>query len=146
MKTYNALFRTVVAPHFGLDSSPHVYHIFSVHNYVKNSFITPRKNTYDIGKVIGLKRYADGNSVGRRNDNPILETGKYRVEFNYGEVIKLTANVIIESIYAACDDSGNEYLMMESIVDYWNNDKSVTVPYQKVVHKGQSFMKRSTAG
>ena len=54
--------------------------------------------------------------------------------------------MIIESIYAACDDSGNEYLMMESIVDYWNNDKSVTVPYQKVVHKGQSFMKRSTAG
>ena len=56
----------------------------------------------------------------------------------------MTANVIVDSMYAACDGSWNDYLMMESIVDYWKNDKATTVPYQKVVHRGQSFMQRST--
>ena len=56
----------------------------------------------------------------------------------------MTANVIAESMYAACDGSGNDYLMMNSIVDYRNNYKATTVPYQKVVHRGQSFMQRST--
>ena len=49
-------------------------------------------------------------------------------------------------MYAACDNYGNECLMMESIVDYRNNDKAVIFPGQKVVHRGWSFMHRSTVG
>ena len=49
-------------------------------------------------------------------------------------------------MYDACDDSGNYYLIMDSIVDYWNNDKSITVPDKNVVHRGLSFMRRSTVG
>ena len=63
-------------------------------NYVNNSFTFPIGNTYAKGKVIGRKRDADGNYVGRKNNKPILETHKYRVEFDDGEVSKLTANVI----------------------------------------------------
>ena len=73
----------------------------------------PRGNSYARGKFIGWKRDVDGNSVGRTNDNPILDTREYCVEFDYGEVGKLKANVIAESIYSACDDSGNKYLMVE---------------------------------
>ena len=47
-------------------------------------------------------------------------------------------------MYDACDDSGNYYLIMDSIVDYWNNDKSITVPDKNVVHRGLSFMRQST--
>ena len=43
------------------------------------------------------------------NDNPILDTCKYRVEFFDVEVSKLTTNVIADSMYAACDNYGNEY-------------------------------------
>ena len=86
------------------------------------------------------------NAFGKRNNNPILETREYRVEFDDGEVRKLTANVIVESMYAACDDSGNEYLMMDLIVDYRKNNKAVTDPDQKVVQKGQRFMRQSTVG
>ena len=68
------------------------------------------------------------------------------VEFDDGEVSKLTANVIVESRYDSCDDSRNCYLIMESIVDYRNTDKTTTFPDQKVVHRGQSFMRRSTVG
>ena len=53
-------------------------------NYVNDLVMLPRGNSYASGKVIGLKRKADGNAVGRKNDNPILDTREYRVEFDDG--------------------------------------------------------------
>ena len=52
-------------------------------NYVNASVMLPRGKKYARGKVIGRKRDADGNAVGRTNDNPILDTRKYHVEFDY---------------------------------------------------------------
>ena len=49
-------------------------------------------------------------------------------------------------MYVACDDSVNDYLMMDSIVDYQNSDKAISLSSQKVVHRGWSFMRRSTVG
>ena len=77
----------------------------------------PIRNNLSGGKVIRRKRYVDGNAVGRTNDNPILDTKEYRIDFYDGEVIELAVNVIAKYIYAACDDSVNEYVMMDSIVD-----------------------------
>ena len=42
-------------------------------NYVNASVMFPRGNSYVRGKVIGRKIDADGNAVGRSNDNPILD-------------------------------------------------------------------------
>ena len=67
-------------------------------NYVNASVMLPRGNIYARGKFIGQKIDADGNSIGRRNDNTILDTRKYRFEFDDGEVRKLTANVIADSM------------------------------------------------
>ena len=110
-------------------------------NYVNASVMLPIGNSYARKKFIGQKRDADGNAVGGTHYNPILDTRKYRVEYDYGEVRKLTANLIAESMYAACYDSGNEYLMMDSIVEYWKIDKAISVSSQKLVHRCWSFMR-----
>ena len=70
-------------------------------NYVNALVVLPIGNRYGTGKVIGRKRDADGNIVGRINNNPILDTREYRVEFDDEEVSKLTENLIAESMYAA---------------------------------------------
>ena len=85
--------------------------------YVNSSVMFPRGNIYARGKVVGRNVDANSNSVGGMNDNPILGTRKYCVQFDYGDVIELTSHVISYSMYAACDDYGNENLMMEPIVD-----------------------------
>ena len=82
-------------------------------NYVNASVMLTRGNIYDRGKVMGRKIDADGNEVVRTNDNPILDTREYCDEFDYEEVNELTSNVNAESMYASCDDSGNEYMMMD---------------------------------
>ena len=63
-------------------------------NYVNASDMFPRGNTYARGKVSRRKIDADGNSIGRMNDNPILDTREYRVQFFNGEVGELMLNVI----------------------------------------------------
>ena len=105
-------------------------------NYVNALVMFPRRNSYARGKFIGQKRDAVWNAVGSSNDNLILDTREYSVKFDDGEVSKLTANVIAESMYASYDDFGNKYLMMESIVDYQKNNKALSVASQKVVHRG----------
>ena len=89
---------------------------------------------------------ADVNAVGRSNNNRILDTREYSVDFDDREVRKMTANVISESMYSVCDDSLNEYLTIYSIVNCWNNDKAITVYGQKVVQRGRSFMRQSGIG
>ena len=54
--------------------------------------------------------------------------------------------MIADSVYAACNDSGNEYPMMDSIVYYQKSDKALLVASQKLVHRGHSFMRRSKVG
>ena len=44
----------------------------------------------------GTKREAEGNIMGRANDNPIRDNRQYIVKFNSGEVTELTANVIVQ--------------------------------------------------
>ena len=70
-------------------------------NDVNSSAMLPRGNIYARGKIIGRKRYADGNASGRENYNPIVDTREYRVEFTDGEVSELTKNMIEYSMYAA---------------------------------------------
>jgi hypothetical protein len=64
------------------------------------------------------KRNRDDSPIGRANDNPILDTRSYIVDFDDGDQTKLTANMIAESLYLQCDPNGNQYFLLEEIVDH----------------------------
>ena len=48
-----------------------------------------------------------GNLISRSNQNHILDTCLYEVEFPRDEITELTANIIAESMYAQCDVNRN---------------------------------------
>ena len=56
-----------------------------------------------------LKRARDNddNVIGLANENPILDTREYVVEFYDGEQAVLASNTIAHSMYAQCDSDGN---------------------------------------
>ncbi len=114
--------------------------------YVGASVAIPRGSTSARGKVKSRKRDLDGNLSGNAHPNPILDTQTYNVEFPDGEVAELTANAIAESMYASCDDQGNEYLLFDCIVDHKKSDKALTKLTQPLELKGRKTMRRSTAG
>ncbi len=70
------------------------------------------------GHVTLHKHDRDGNPVERANDNPILNTRSYIVKFDDGDQTELTANMIAESLYLQCNPDGNQYVLLEEIVDH----------------------------
>jgi hypothetical protein len=76
-------------------------------NYISAEILLLLGSILRRGKVISCKRDADGNTVGRAHDRPILDTQTYDVELDDGTIAELTANKIAECMYAQCDHGGN---------------------------------------
>eukprot|EP01082_Thalassiosira_pseudonana_P000070 g27.t1 g27 contig1:60384-63019(+) len=115
-------------------------------NYVNAEIMLPRGDGFERGRVVKRKRGIDGEVIGRANSNPILDTRLYEVQFPGGEVTELTANVIAQSMYAQCDADGNEYLLLESFVDYRKESGALRMDEQEIVVRGRKSLRRSTKG
>ena len=60
-----------------------------------------------MGKVIHRVVDEHGNIIGTYNDNPILNSHLYEVEFPDGEVKELAANVLAENFMLQVDFNGH---------------------------------------
>jgi hypothetical protein len=63
-------------------------------------------------------RDKDGNLIGKANDDPILDTRLYEVEYLDGHKAALSANTIAESLMAQVDSEGHRELLMEEIIGH----------------------------
>jgi hypothetical protein len=74
------------------------------------------------------KRLKDhrGNPIGTANNNPILDTRMYEVEFVDGHKQALSANVIAENMFASVDEEGHRHLLFDSIIDYRKDGKEIS--------------------
>ena len=98
------------------------------------------------GKVRNRKRDQDGNLHGKANENSILDTRNYEVEFPSGEVGEYTANVIAENMYTQCDINGNQFLLMEAIIDNKADGHAVKTADMHIMIKGRRHLRKTTVG
>jgi hypothetical protein len=63
----------------------------------------------------------NGNLIGKANDNPILDTRLYEVEYLDGHKAALSANTIAKSLMAQVDSKGHRELLMEEIIGHRTN-------------------------
>ena len=77
-------------------------------NCVNIEIMLPRGDEMSMGQVTKRACDIDGNPLGTANDNPILDTCQYIVEFADGDGAKLAANVIVSNMHAKCDPDGNQ--------------------------------------
>jgi hypothetical protein len=116
-------------------------------NYLSPELLLPKGGVMVKGRVTAHKRDKDGNPVGRANDNPILDTRSYIVDFDDGNQTELTANMIAESLYLQCNPGGNQYVLSEEIVDHQHLHAAVKLSDQKIVRAdGKTYLKHSTVG
>jgi hypothetical protein len=64
----------------------------------------------------------DGTVVGTYNNNPMLNSIIYEVEFPGGQVKEYSANTIAENMLTKVDSDGFTLTMMEGIIDYQKED------------------------
>jgi hypothetical protein len=87
-------------------------------NYLSAELMLPKGGVLVKGRVTARKHDQDGNPVGCANDNPIFDTRSYIVNFDDGDQTELTANMIAGSLYLQCDPDGNQYVLLEEIVNH----------------------------
>ena len=74
-----------------------------------------------LAKVTKQLKDANGIPIGMANQNPLLDTRMYKVEFADGEKASLAANYIVENLFAQIVDEGNRQVLMNEIIDYQTN-------------------------
>ncbi len=72
----------------------------------------------------------------------------YEVEFPDGQVAEYSANVIAENMYTQCHAEGNQYLLLDKIID-WRKDNSTAVASDDMYvysHNNNQHYRKTTKG
>ena len=86
--------------------------------YIGAEVVLPKGNDMVSGTVKSRVKDFEGQPIGKADKNPILDTRVYNVEFSDCENAELGANIIAECMSAQCDIEGNQYRLMDHIVDH----------------------------
>ncbi len=98
-------------------------------------------------KVLGRSRDTNGNIIGTYDNNPMLNTVIYDVEFPDGAVKQYAANTIAENMYAQVDSEGFQYTLLDSITDYATDKRAISKANKYFVTKqGTRRLRHTTAG
>ena len=76
-------------------------------------------------KVTKRLRDADGIPYGMVNENPILDSHMYEVQYQDGMKASLAANSIAENLFAQVDQEGNRHILLDELIDYRVNGLEV---------------------
>ena len=100
------------------------------------------------GKVKQRAQGADGRTIGTYDDNPILNTVVYEVEFPDGYIKEYSANVIAENMLNQVDAEGFSTTMMEGIIDYKKDEASAVSKTDAfiVTRRGNKHRRKTTQG
>ena len=69
-------------------------------------------------KVTKRLRDVNGIPIGTADDNPMLDTRLYEVEFLDGYRTSVSANELAINLFSQVDEEGNRYVLFDEIVDH----------------------------
>ena len=96
--------------------------------YIGVNIVLPGKDGEPVLTVVkGLKRGLNGELIGTKNDNPILDTRIFHVEFPDGHLEEYSTNKIAESLYSQVDEEGYSTGTISEICDHRKSDKAIPV-------------------
>ena len=76
-------------------------------------------------KVIKRLHDANGIPIGVAQDNPLFDTIIYEVEYMNLQKYALSTNTITTNIFSQVDEEGNQYDLLDAIVDHCTDGSKV---------------------
>ena len=87
--------------------------------YLNMEVVLPRDGDGpEFAKVTKRLRDKNGIPIGTANDNPLLDSRIYEVEYLDGHKAALAANAIAENMFSQVDEEGNRFVLLDSIIDH----------------------------
>ena len=99
----------------------------SYDQYLSAMVLLPRGDSHERAVVKRRNKDENGNPIGKRDANPILDTREYELEFPDGSIDVLTANAIAEAMYSQVDEDGHHTLMIKEISDHAKDGSAVHI-------------------
>ncbi|KAL7474777.1 hypothetical protein ACHAW6_000733 [Cyclotella cf. meneghiniana] len=97
--------------------------------------------------VLHQKHDLNGVPVGTAHKQPAMDTHVYEVRFQDGCTKELAVNTIAEAFYAQCEPDGNQYIMLDAIMDCRkNSDVAISWNDQVKIVDGKKVVSCSTRG
>lgn len=99
-----------------------------------------------VGKVTRRAIGPCGRATGTYDENPMLNSMIYEIEFPDGQIKEYAANVIAENMLTQVENEGYSITMMEGIIDF-RKDYSIAVPKNEkyiVTKRGQKTLRKTT--
>jgi hypothetical protein len=88
-----------------------------------------------------------GGTMGTYDDNPILNSIIYDVEFPDGQVKEYAANILAENMLSQVDLDGHSKLVLKEIVDHQKSDDAVPMSDKYLITStGQRRLRKTTRG
>lgn len=106
----------------------------------------PHGDRNEIAKVMGRKRNSDGLYIGRKHQNPILDSRVFTIRFPDGDEMDVSYNTIAEHLFSQVDEEGNQYQLFKEIIGHRKNKQAVEKADQYRTKNGKQAKKQTTAG
>jgi hypothetical protein len=97
-------------------------------------------------KVIGVSMDDNGKVIGNPNENPILNTTLYEVQFSDGMIKTYAANTIAENVYNMVNEQGESATIFDGIIGHKKNKNAVEKKDKFVTINDRRFPRKTTAG
>ena len=95
-------------------------------SYLNMELATPRgSDGPEFSWVTRRFRDKDGITIVEANDNPILDTRMYEVEYPDDHKASLYVTAIVENMIAQVDSEGNRHVLFEKIIEHRNYGSKV---------------------
>ena len=100
-----------------------------------------------IGSVLRRAIGPDGTVVGRHDENPMLNSIVYEVEFPDGQIKECAANLFAENLLSQVDSEGFSTTLFDGIADWRKDSDAVEMKDRFLVTKrGQRRLRQTTVG
>ena len=109
--------------------------------------LLPQGEQVKSAKVKGRAKDGDGNIIGTFDDNPLLNSLLYDVEFPDGTVKQYAANTIAQNMYAQVDVNGHSHVLLDAILDHARDSTAVDCKDKYVTTRsGRRRLRQTTQG
>lgn len=108
--------------------------------YLSAQVILPVGGELHRGQVTRRLRDGNGNPIGIRKPNPLLDTREYEVNFPDGSSGSYLGNIITENIYSQVNQEGKTYTLLDEIIDHEEDPMIKDLVLPKYATKGWRFL------
>ncbi len=115
--------------------------------YLGANFLVKSNGETAMAKVSKRVKDNDGNPIGKRNVNPLLDTREFECTLEDRSAYCYNANVIADNIFSQCDDEGRRHAVLQEITDHKSNRTAVHITNgYTTTRKGRQIPKTTTKG